>query len=298
MIETTVDGHLSCMEVWGGNTSTNSSFDRPGITCRVWNRSYGSGDAGGDVYYLSSCASGRLTRFLLADVCGHGESAADGALVLRDLMRQHVNQIRQTKIVQSVNRELAVQDQSGRFATALIGTWFEPTSEVVLSNAGHPIPLLYRASTGKWSPCQCKTRQRVGMQNMPLGVDERTGYSEHRVKLQPGDLLLSYTDALTEARNADGDYFQTSGLTGILQSLERSNPGELIQRLLDHLQSASSDNLDRDDVTIMLFEATSKSVPLTDNLLAPWRLLQNLLGIRARAGDSNRVHTSELITLA
>jgi sigma-B regulation protein RsbU (phosphoserine phosphatase) len=298
VIERSVDGHLSCMEVWGGNTSTNSTFDRPGITCRVWNKSYGSGDAGGDVYYLSSCASGRVTRFLLADVCGHGESAADGAAALRDLMRQHVNQIRQTRIFQSVNRELAVQDQSGRFATALIGTWFEPKSEMVLSNAGHPIPLLYRASTGKWLQCQSKIAQSVGMQNMPLGVDERTGYSEHRVKLHPGDLLLCYTDALTEARNADGDYFQTSGLTRILRSLEGSNPGELIQRFLEHLQSASSDNLDRDDVTIMLFEATSKPVPLTDNLLAPWRLLQDLLGNRVVTSHTSRIQTSEPVIRA
>ena len=62
---------MSCMEVWGGNIATDTSIDRPGLSCRVYSQSFGDGDAGGDVYYLSSCASGRLTRFLLADVCGH-----------------------------------------------------------------------------------------------------------------------------------------------------------------------------------------------------------------------------------
>lgn len=195
MSVSSADQQMSCMEVWGGNTSTDTAFDRPGLTCRVWSQSFGAGDAGGDVYFLSSCASGRLTRFLLADVCGHGESAAEGAEVLRELMRQNVNRIRQAQLVQAVNRELAAADMSGRFATALVGTWFASTSEIVLSNAGHPTPLLYQNSTGTWSTCETKPRERVAMQNIPLGIDERTVYSEHRIKLQPGDRLLCYTDA-------------------------------------------------------------------------------------------------------
>lgn len=288
MSDSTADQQMSCMEVWGGNTSTDSSMDRPGLSCRVWSQSFGKGDAGGDVYYLSSCASGRLTRFLLADVCGHGESAADGAEALRDMMRQNVNRIRQTQLVQAVNRELAVADMPGRFATALIGTWFTPTSEVVLSNAGHPIPLIYRASTGVWSTCDSRPRKRVAMQNMPLGIDERTGYSEHRAKLQPGDLLLCYTDALSESRDSSGKYIQTNGLVDILQSLDGVQPKELIGRLLKCLESASPGNLDRDDVTVMLFEATTKAVSFSDSLLAPWRFLLNFFVDRVKTTGPQR----------
>lgn len=282
------------MEVWGGNSATDTSIDRPGLSCRVWSKSFGSGDAGGDVYYLSSCASGRLTRFLLADVCGHGESAANGAEALRELMRQNVNRIRQTKLVQAVNRELAAADMSGRFATALVGTWFVPTSEMVLSNAGHPTPLIYRASTGVWSTCETKSRQRVAMQNMPLGIDERTGYSEHRIKLQPGDFLLCYTDALSESQDASGSYIKTSGLVEILQSLDGVHPDDLIRRLLETLDAASPGNLDRDDVTVMLFKATTKSVALTDSLLAPWRFLQNLFADRVKTSRPRCLRPNEL----
>ena len=270
------DQPMSCMEVWGGNTSTDTSIHRPGLSCRVWSQSFGASDAGGDVYFLSSCASGRLTRFLLADVCGHGESAAEGAMALRQLMRQNVNRIRQTQLVQAVNRELVLADQSGRFATALVGTWFMPTSEFVLSNAGHPTPLLYRVSSGVWSPCEAKPRKSVAMQNMPLGIDERTGYSEHRITLHRGDLLLCYTDALSESLDGSGKYIQTAGLLDILQSLDETPSEALIQRLLEQLESASPGNLARDDVTVMLFEVTTKSVPLIDTLLAPWRVLRGL----------------------
>lgn len=271
---------MSCMEVWGGNIATDTSIDRPGLSCRVYSQSYGDGDAGGDVYYLSSCASGRLTRFLLADVCGHGQSAAAGATALRDLMRQNVNRIRQTQLVQAVNRELAVADISGRFATALIGTWFTPTSEMVLSNAGHPIPMLYRAATDKWDVCEARPRKRVAMQNMPLGIDEQTDYSEYRIKLNPGDLLLSYTDALSESVGADGNHILTSGLRDVLESIRGIKPDDLIEELLKSLESACSGNLDRDDVTVMLFEATTRTVPLADSLFAPWRFLRNLFSDR------------------
>jgi hypothetical protein len=43
---------LACMEVWGGNASTEAAIERPGLSCSVYSRSYGSGDFGGDVYYL------------------------------------------------------------------------------------------------------------------------------------------------------------------------------------------------------------------------------------------------------
>lgn len=271
---------MSCMEVWGGNISTDTSIERPGISCRVYSQSYGEGDAGGDVYYLSSCASGRLTRFLLADVCGHGQSAAAGATALRDLMRQNVNRIRQTQLVQAVNRQLAAADISGRFATALIGTWFVPTSEMVLSNAGHPIPLLYQASTERWILCEAKPRKRVAMQNMPLGIHEQTGYSEYRIKMSPGDRLLCYTDALSESVGPDGDHVLTHGLVEILESLRGTKSDILIDELLQRLESACPGNLDRDDVTVMLFEATSRTVPLADSLLAPWRFLQSLFSDR------------------
>jgi sigma-B regulation protein RsbU (phosphoserine phosphatase) len=268
---------LACMEVWGGNASTEAAIERPGLSCSVYSRSYGSGDFGGDVYYLSSCASGRLTRFLLADVCGHGESAAGTAGALRELMRQNVNRIRQTQLVEAVNRELTEADLAGRFATALVGTWFSPTSQMVLSNAGHPIPLLYRASTGRWSLCDGRPPERVAMQDMPLGIDERTSYSEHRVKLKPGDLLLCYTDALSESIDAEGNQLQTSGLIRLLESLESPLPDSLTSSLLGRLEQFSPDNLDRDDLTVMLFTATTRPVPLADSLLAPLRYLRNLV---------------------
>jgi hypothetical protein len=153
--------------------------------------------------------------------------------------------------------------------------------------------LLYKASTSEWSTCGSKLRKRVAMQNMPLGIDERTGYTEHRVKLQPGDLLLCYTDALSESQDSSGNYVQTTGLVDILQSLNGVSPNDLIERLLERLESASPGNLGRDDVTIMLFEATTRRVPLADSLLAPWRFLQNLFVDRVKTTGPQHPSTTD-----
>jgi hypothetical protein len=67
------------MKVWGGNRATWSQFSVPGLDLWVHSEPFRSSDGGGDVYYLSSCASGRITRILLADVSGHVAPDVRGA---------------------------------------------------------------------------------------------------------------------------------------------------------------------------------------------------------------------------
>ena len=73
---------MQCMEVWGGNAQTESSVSMSGLDAWVYCQPYGSADAGGDVYYVSSCATGRITRLLVADVSGHGAAVHETAIVL------------------------------------------------------------------------------------------------------------------------------------------------------------------------------------------------------------------------
>ena len=121
---------MSCMEVWGGNRSTWSHFLVPGLDLRFYSQPFGDGDMGGDVYYLSSCASGRVTRMLLGDVSGHGAEAAPLGSALRNIMRKNVNYIDQSHVVESLNKEFEEASSVGRFATAIVNTYFSPTREL------------------------------------------------------------------------------------------------------------------------------------------------------------------------
>ena len=71
--------HMQCMEIWGGNQMVDNHVVMPGLDAWVYSRPYGQAAAGGDVHYVSSCATGRITRLLIADVSGHGSQVAQTA---------------------------------------------------------------------------------------------------------------------------------------------------------------------------------------------------------------------------
>jgi phosphoserine phosphatase RsbU/P len=119
------DHALQCMEIIGGNRAIRQTVDAPGL--KIWIDSRPLGSGGGDVHYVSTCGAGYVTRLALADISGHGESVNLLAVALRKLMRKHINTLDQTRFARSLNRELAALDQSGRFATAVLATYFAPT---------------------------------------------------------------------------------------------------------------------------------------------------------------------------
>src|SRR6476660_9999087 len=92
---------MTCMEVWGGNALVDNSVSMSGLDAWVYSKPFERAEAGGDVYYVSSCATGRITRLLIADVSGHGAKVSDTAMALRGLMRQYVNHLDQRQFLRS-----------------------------------------------------------------------------------------------------------------------------------------------------------------------------------------------------
>jgi serine phosphatase RsbU (regulator of sigma subunit) len=186
------------MEVWGGNQLVDAGVVMAGLDAWVYSRPYQDASAGGDVYYVSSCATGRITRLLVADVSGHGAGVSQIAAQLRTLMRKYINHIDQAKFVGSMNERFTEMSTAGVFATAVVTTYFSPTRELRLCNAGHPPPLIWRAKTGKWEFLWESEAEPAG--NIPLGILELDDYQQLDVKLAVGDVVLCYTDSLIECR--------------------------------------------------------------------------------------------------
>jgi serine phosphatase RsbU (regulator of sigma subunit) len=260
------------MEVWGGNRATNQSFETPGLKIWIYSRPYRRAASGGDVYYLSSCASGRITRMLLADVSGHGEIASHVATRLRDLMRRNVNYIKQARFVTAMNRQFSEFASQGGFATAVVGTYFAPTRMLTLSNAGHPTPLLRRKIDNAWSELNLRDTDSKDTTDLPLGILDEVSYGQVAIQLEPGDALFCYSDAVTESADASGSQLGQAGLLRLVQSL-RAEPEDLIPELVERLKHLSADNLEQDDVTLIVCQATGGAPTLKENLLAPFRLL-------------------------
>ena len=277
-------GHqLNCTEVWGGNHGADRALAVSGLDAFVFSQPFGGSASGGDVYYLSSCATGRITRMLVADVAGHGERVADVAAQLRTLMRRHVNQIDQSRLVQSMNRQFASEFGDGCFATALVTTFFAPTNHLSLCNAGHPPPLLYRAATGQWSfldqRCAAGGGEADAFANVPLGVMDLVNYDQFDVQLQVGDLVLCYTDALIETLDQHDDMLGLAGLLEIARALDPRDSSRVIPQLIEAIRRRSGRRECDDDLTVLLIRPNGRGsrVSVRDRLLAPVRLMKNLL---------------------
>lgn len=267
---------MQCMEVWGGNRAVEQHFETAGLKIWAFSRPHGQAEFGGDVYYLSSCASGRITRMLLADVSGHGVQVAGVARTLRDLMRSNVNVIKQTRFVAAMNEQFGRFSGGREFATALVSTFFAPTQMFSLCNAGHPPPLIYRHRQRHWSELSNPDEAPAEISDTPLGVADEATYGQLQTHLDAGDMVLSFSDAVTEAEDAAGHQVGAAGVRRIVTSLAADDPAEIIPGLVGELAARNEDNLRRDDLTLLLCQATGSGTTLRDNLLAPLRLLRGV----------------------
>ena len=144
-------GVHACSEVWAGNSRTTNLFELPGLTAWVHSVPAGQARRGGDVQYVSVCPSCIVSRIALADVSGHGEAVKAFGEKLRDLMHLHLRALEQIPLMRDLN--VAVREEFGgaHYATLVAIGWHARRGLLVMTNAGHPPPLWYRASRDEWT---------------------------------------------------------------------------------------------------------------------------------------------------
>ena len=261
------------MEIWGGNRAIDKNFAAPGLDIYVHSAPFkDSKTGGGDIYYLTSCASGRISRFLLADVSGHGEAVSEIAVSLRNLLRDNVNKISQQQFVTQMNREFGDVADESVFATAIVATFFEPKKSLSISVAGHPYPIYFRATKQKWVHLDPAELDQ-GLENLPFGVHEDSSYPRRKIKTEPGDMFLLYSDAFIESVNTDDQLIGIDGVLKLLNEMDRPDPKQVIPFLRKRIGGLATGNLMDDDASLILGHFTSTKVRMRDNLMAPIRLM-------------------------
>lgn len=267
---------LQCMEIIGGNQAVHTTISSPGLDVWLDSRPVG-GSVGGDIHYFSMCGSGRVTRLAVADVSGHGPDMDRVARWLRTLMRKYINLLDQTRFARAINRDLTRAADADYFATILLTTYFAPTDHLVVCNAGHPRPLWYSRRIEQWrlldadlpdsGPSIRQARGRYLLKpvsNLPLGIIEPTDYVQFAVHLDPGDLVLIYTDALIEARDPAGRPLGEDGLLDLARQVGPDHPADLSRRLIDRVQQFRGNAPADDDQTlIVLYHNASNPPPMT-----------------------------------
>ncbi|CAN5811823.1 hypothetical protein BH11PLA1_BH11PLA1_16790 [soil metagenome] len=285
---------MQCSEVWGGNGEVRRGVAMQGLDAWVLSIPHDGEAAGGDIHYVSSCGSGRITRVLIADVAGHGASVAELAVRLRNVMRRFVNFVDQTRLVGVINTEFAGFTEGGRFATAVVATFWGPTGDLDITNAGHPTPLVFRSETRRWSLLerdeQTKKSRRemkkgaahAEADNFPLGIADAATYGRSTVRLRPGDLVLLYTDALVEARGVSGVDWGMEGLRAAAEKLTTAGVGaeNILDGILDAARMYSGCQALGDDTTMLLLRLNAETRPRAGLRMAAgsaWRIVKNVV---------------------
>ncbi|MGA2499197.1 MAG: SpoIIE family protein phosphatase, partial [Tepidisphaeraceae bacterium] len=196
---------------------------------------------GGDLYdYIE--LPGENIGLVVADVSGKGVPASLIMAAVRASIRAHVDNIYYLyEVMRRVNRMVCRDTRPGEFVTCFYGVLDRHTRRLTYCNAGHPPPLLLR--TGQVTELQGA--------NLVLGVEPGEAYEQHVVDLQSGDILLLYTDGLTDAMNFDRD---TWGRERLIAAFAKGGAtAELIsQNVLWEMRRFVGLSEQNDDITAMV----------------------------------------------
>jgi sigma-B regulation protein RsbU (phosphoserine phosphatase) len=248
---------LACFELWGGNSNAAHPVELPGLLGWISCTPFGHAATGGDVHYLSVCSKGQVSRIALADVAGHGGSASLVADRLRRVFQQHTDNWDQSALMREVNEAFKRDAKGVQFATGVVLGFYLGTGELLFTNAGH-LPLLwYHAETNVWDWLEDRTPYAKDVADLPLGLISGTAYAQTAVEISRGDVLVLYTDGITESRNESGQDLGLEGLMALVRSLPVNpvkGPTEFGHALAAKVKEFRGCGPQRDDETIVVIQ--------------------------------------------
>ena len=251
---------IACLEVWGGNHATRTSVSLPGLAGWVYSYPF-EGSSGGDVYYLSDCNVGALSRIVLADVSGHGPAVSDLATRLKSQMYRHINTWDQSEFVRDLGDTLRQDERSTNYATAVILSYLPAKHQLTLTNAGHPEPLWYHAADDRWELLTDGVAATAGeLSGLPLGLIAGTSYRQNTFSLGPKDIVILYTDSLIERLAPNGEPVGRERLLEVARQVPTDFPAAIGESLLRYLRGTAVRSTRGDDETIIVLQRADEAV--------------------------------------
>src|SRR5207249_3687069 len=190
----------------------------------------------------------------LADVAGHGDLVSDAAVRLHDALRLHVEQWDQSTLIRQLNDTFLKGAEEFQYATAFLASFYCGSGELLFTNAGHLPPLWYRTATRDWSLLYDSTPLSREIVDLPLGMIEGTPYSQTAVQLEPGDILLLYTDGISESCDQFGEQMGVEGLLSIARNLSNQSAAAAGKGLLAAVARFRGNVPAADDETVVVLQ--------------------------------------------
>lgn len=192
--------------------------------------------------------SSSRTGIMIADVSGKGVPAALFMALSRIVVRVTAMWFKKpSEVISFANPIIANNSKTGMFVTLFYGIIDNETRTLTYVNAGHNPPLVLRKKTG-------------GIEELPLtgiavGALEDAEYTQQEIPLAPGDVMVLYTDGITEAVNEREEMFDLSRLIETIRKNSDSSSQELADEIIRSVFSFSGTQPQFDDITLMVVKA-------------------------------------------
>jgi len=203
-----------------------------------------SRETSGDFYDLIQLPNGRL-GILVADVVDKGMGAALFMILSRTLIRTFAVQhhTKPDSVFQATNHRILVDINTNQFVTVFYGILDPATGTLTYCNAGHNPPYLLSAHGSD-------TVQALRRTGMPLGILEDVNWEQRTVQLDSGDMLLLYSDGITEAQDAQKQFFGEERLLEVAQANWGHSAQDVQDALMAHVHQFMGDAPQFDDITL------------------------------------------------
>jgi len=200
-------------------------------------------DVGGDYYDWIRIVDNQI-GLAICDVSGKGVAAALLMAAFRaSLLAEIRNHYAIRRILQKVNRLLFESTEPGKFVTAFYGVLDAKNRVFTFSNAGHNPPLLLHADgRAEW----------LTEGGLPLGVLEDSSYEERPTPLASGDVLVLYTDGVTEAANEHEEEFGVERLERLVRETARRPAAEIVEAIRTQVNAFTGARHLNDDLTLLV----------------------------------------------
>ncbi len=196
---------------------------------------------GGDYFDVFPVSEDR-TAFLIADVSGKGLGAALLTTMLQGVLSGMTLGADPVRVFNHLNRFLCEHAEVGRYATMFFGL-IDRDGTLEYIPAGHPSPILLRRG---------EVTELYTEGSFPVGLLPDAEFTAARLKLEPEDTLILFSDGITEAENPERDLFGTPRLLEVLAGRRRASVESLQKNIFDEIGSFCSGAGQADDMTLLL----------------------------------------------
>jgi sigma-B regulation protein RsbU (phosphoserine phosphatase) len=208
---------------------------------------------GGDYYDFLGLPQGHL-GVAIGDVSGKGIAAALMMASLQASLRSEATRAPENLAVAvaNINRLVYEASSENRYATFFYGQYDPATHKFDYVNAGHNPPMLFHRRDGRW------TVSRLDIGGTVVGLLESFPYQQGRVALAPGDLLVAYTDGISEAMNSADEEWGEEQMMETVKGCDGLGAHDILERVFSAADQFVAGAKQNDDMTLVVMRVVSQ----------------------------------------